>query len=221
MDGLPAVSEAHESPLHSTISKTLPATILTIRYRSDVDTTAKAQGPAVPRESEESGSDDSDTMSDVSSLTDSSLIENFRPSAVPLSPQIISVLIRMKDQIEDRIRSRLHLAKAHPQGTRQCPAGSSSGCGSSASGSLSGGWGSARNLGGYDCFPMKPARGNDGHDSDAEDSDGENRNERSAAGLTGDRPKRFACVFFKRYPNSKELKGVCRNSGWDSMHRLK
>ncbi|KAK0722671.1 hypothetical protein B0T26DRAFT_870690, partial [Lasiosphaeria miniovina] len=63
--------------------------------------------------------------------------------------------------------------------------------------------------------------GGDGHDSDADDGDDEERNKQSVPTL-GDCPKGgLACIFFKRYPASENLSGACLGPGWPSVHRVK
>ncbi|GAB1316364.1 hypothetical protein MFIFM68171_06574 [Madurella fahalii] len=213
----PEVSDV-QKPLHSSMSKTLPATALTV---CGAEAAAESRSSVALRGSRGSDFDESDTMSDITSCTESSLVETFQALTTPLTPQLLSVLICMKEKIDNRITSRLQSVVAHPQGTRQCPAGPSSGFGSSASGFLPGDWSSVHGLGGYGGSRQQPARGGDGHDSEADDGDDDDRNKQSVLDL-GDRSKgRLACVFFKRYPNSEKLSGACLGPGWDSVHRLK
>ncbi|KAK3379652.1 hypothetical protein B0T24DRAFT_675417 [Lasiosphaeria ovina] len=193
---------------------TLPAT-------RGADAAAKSGSSPAPGESRETflDSDESDSASDTTSRTDSSLVETFRASTAPLTPQLLSVLTCMKEEVDDRIRSRLQSVVTHPQGARQCPPGSPS-----PSGFLPGVSVSAHFFGGYNGGPrQQPARGTggEGHDSEADDSEDEDMNKQSELPLRDSSRGGLACVFFKRYPGNQNLSGACLGPGWHSVHRLK
>ena len=62
----------------------------------------------------------------------------------------------------------------------------------------------------------------DGHNSGTDDGGDEERNKQRPTSNLGDRPNgRFACPFFKRYPESEKLTKACYGPGWRTVHRVK
>ncbi|KAK0711768.1 hypothetical protein B0H67DRAFT_555696 [Lasiosphaeris hirsuta] len=212
------VSDPQNPASHSTPSKALPATVLAVRCAVGA---AEAHTPASRRGSQESSFDESERMSDISSRTESSLIDTFLASNTPLTPQLVSVLICMTKKMDDRIKLRLQSVGAHPQGARQCPAGSKSGFGSSASGFTPEMWNHVHYPSGYGTSRQQPAGDGDEDDSEADDDDGKGMNKESVSDLGNCSKGGLACVFFKRFPNSKKLSKACLGPGWNSVHRVK
>ena len=157
-----------------------------------------------------------------------SLIDTFLASAAPQTPQLVSVLISLTEKLDDRIKSDLQSLGEFLQGMRQCPAGQQqSGFGSSASGFNANAWSHARNPSGYGTSRQQPTGGGDENDSEADDDDDDDdedpNNLKESVSDLGDSSEGepLACVFFRRYPNSKNLARSCLGPGWKSPHRLK
>jgi hypothetical protein len=168
----------------------------------------------------ERGNDNSDTMSEIVSNSEMSIIGTAQTLhvAAPFSPQLLSVLMTMKEEIVDRIRPRLQsMITSDTHGTHQHPAGQPSSSSSPASGLHS-----ARGLGPSRKHRQRRNHDDDGHDSGAEDGDNEEMEKQALASDSGLHPKRrFACIFLKRFPESKSLTGACHGPGWVSVHRIK
>ena len=168
-------------------------------------------------------SDDEDTMSDVTDHTDLSLIEEFDASPTPFDPILLSVLISLKEEVVDRIRRRLQTMMLQSAGTQQRPmqddnSSSSSSQPPSANAdkiSLTTSLPTGRKRALDEDEGSNPGRGagDDGEKRKRMDSTSRTRRE--------ERLRKFACPFYKRYPDSENLQKACHRSGWGSVHRTK
>lgn len=162
----------------------------------------------------------SDTMSEIVSNSEMSIIETAQAlhTVAPFSPRLLSLLVSMKEEIVDRIRPRLQsMTTSDTHGTRQHPAGQESSSGSPTSGPHS-----ARRPGPSRRYRQQRNHDDDSYDSGADDGDNEDMEKQASTPGFGVHPKkRFACIFLKRFPESKDLTGACHGPGWISVHRLK
>lgn len=163
----------------------------------------------------ETGESDSE---DANSTTDNggpSIIEAFVASGAPFNPQISPVLISIKDDIVDRISLKLQSITVHPgqHGARQHPYS-----GSVSSASELQGAGSWRGIGASRGSRRRRADEDDDI-SGRDNSDDQERNSRASA--LGPGGQKFACPFFKRYPESDKLGRRCYGPGWPTVHRVK
>jgi hypothetical protein len=162
--------------------------------------------------------DDEDAMSDVTDHTDLSLREAFDASPTPFDPILLSVLISLKEEAVDRIRPRLQTMMLQGAGTQQHPMQDDN---SNSSPSQS----HAGNADRISVTTGLPARGKRALDED-ENEDGDDGERRKRRDFTskpqlGERLRKFACPFCKRYPKSNNLQKSCHGPGWVSVHRVK
>ncbi len=168
-------------------------------------------------------SDDEDTMSDVTDHTDLSLIEAFNASPTPFDPILLSVLISLKEEVVNRIRRRLQTMMLQRAGNEQRSMqdeNSSSSSSQSPSGSAdkvslttSSSTGRKRAL-------DEDEGSNSGRGGDDDD---EKRKRMASTSKTRleERLRKFACPFYKRYPESEKLQKSCHGPGWPTVHRTK
>ncbi|KAK1750541.1 hypothetical protein QBC47DRAFT_393680 [Echria macrotheca] len=170
----------------------------------------------------ESGTDSSDALSDIASNTGLAIMEAFQTAVAPLRTQLLSVLIYMRDETVDRIGRRLEaLIAPGPHGMRQHGAGQYSSSGASASGLPNGHRNPGRGLGSSRKSQQLGDRNDDGDDSGADDDNEGTQKHSLGSGSGSHAQPRFACVFLKRYPDSKRLTGPCYGPGWVDVHRVK
>ena len=169
---------------------------------------------------EDSDYEDADTVSNCTDDSEVSIIEAFAASEALLSPQIISALLSIQDDIVDRISLTLHSIAVHhgQHGTRQHPY-YPSGSVSSTSGFQ--GTGSWRGSGASRGSGRKRANEDDDDTSERGGSDDDKAgNNRGSAALRPE-SRKFACPFLKRYPNNNKLGRRCYGPGWPTVHRVK
>lgn len=175
-------------------------------------------GSEYTEETGESDFEDNDSVSDMADNNGISLIEAFIASTAlksPLSPQICSVLSRVIDKTVDRITSKLQSMIVHPHnhhGARQHPYSGSASDPNQASGSRRGTNGSRSSRW------RRVGEDND-QNSGRDNGDDENNNRWGSSSGLGN-PK-FACPFFKKYPENDKLAGSCYGPGWPDVHRVK
>ncbi len=172
-------------------------------------------------------SDDDDTMSDVTDHTDLSLIEAFDASPTPFDPILLSLLMSLKEEAVDRIRRRLQTMMLQGGGTQQRPMQDNNANSSSSQSHTR----NADRISGTIGLPNGRKRALDEDEDEDEDGnpgqgggdDGERKKRRDLTSGTqlGERLRKFACPFCKRYPNSKKLPKSCHGPGWPSVHRVK
>ncbi|KAK5653818.1 hypothetical protein OQA88_7976 [Cercophora sp. LCS_1] len=169
-------------------------------------------------EPEDEEDEDEDALSDVTDHTDLSLIEVFEPSGTPNSSMLLSLLVTLKEGVIDRIKSELAPTRLRLDGTRQHAGQQHSGTSfSSPPGFLPG---SASDTSAFS--GRQKRRLGDGEDPfDEDDGDEERRKRASRPRLADLLQRRFACPFFKRYPDNTGLHKSCLGPGWSSVHRVK
>ncbi len=175
-----------------------------------------------PDETAQDISEDEDTMSVVTDHTDLSLIEEFDASPTPFDPILLLVLISLKEEAVDHITRRLQTMMLQSAGTQRPVQDNNPG--SSSSQPPSGDAGKS-SLAATLTTGRKRALDEDegGNPGRGDGDDGEKRKRIESTSKT--RPeeplKRFACPFYKRYPESEKLQKSCRGPGWPDVHRTK
>ena len=170
-------------------------------------------------------SDDEDTMSDMTDYTDNSLVDAFEAFDPALTTALLPLLISIKEKAVERLISRIQASVSFSTAlanTRQEPAGEASSGGSH---SVSDGAGSRSFL------PAEPfgrkrgacdSSGQRNGDREEDDDDGEVRKwQQPTMSFLQKVSGRFACPFYKMYPESESLTKSCKGPGWDSVHRVK
>ena len=170
-------------------------------------------------------SDDEDTMSDVTDHTDLSLIEAFDASPTPFDPILLSVLISLKEEVVDRIRRRLQTMMLQSAGNQQRPMQDNNSSPSSSEAPS----GNADRISVTTGLPTRRKRAFDEDEDEGRNpgrrggDDGEKRKRKDSTSRTQleERLRKFACPFYKRYPNSENMQKACHGPGWGSVHRVK
>jgi hypothetical protein len=170
-------------------------------------------------------SDDEDTMSDVTDHTDLSLIEAFDASPTPFDPILLSVLISLKEEVVDRIRRRLQTMMLQSTGSQQRPMQDDNSSPSSSESPS----GNADRISVTTSVPTRRKRALDEDEDEGRNpgrqggDDGEKRKRKDSTSRTQleERLRKFACPFYKRYPNSENMQKACHGPGWGSVHRVK
>lgn len=167
-------------------------------------------------ETEDGGSEDTDSELDATDGSSASIIEAFLASEATVSPRILPVLLGIQDDILERISVKLKSITVHPSphGARQHPYSSPTSPTSNLQGT-----GSRRAAG-------ASSRGSQGRRADEDDdisgrdnSDGQEKNSRKP--VLGPGGQMFACPFFKRYPGNAKVAQSCSRRGWPRVHRLR
>ncbi|KAH6985853.1 hypothetical protein BKA56DRAFT_579251 [Ilyonectria sp. MPI-CAGE-AT-0026] len=168
--------------------------------------------------------DNDDGTSDITEHTDLSLIEAFEASQMPFDPVLLSVLMSLKDEVVDRVKRKLELMWLQAHGTRQHPSNQAS---SSLPSSEQNGESTEKTSPRRDSTTYRKRPLSNDEDGDAaggrDDDDGERRKRKDTAlrSTAGERLRKFACPFCKRYPKSENLQKSCYGPGWNSVHRVK
>ncbi|KAF4449294.1 hypothetical protein F53441_7412 [Fusarium austroafricanum] len=217
--GFDCESRRDDSPTH---------TMMQSRSRKDwSETIASGHGSSATSIEEETSSasatDDNDGASDVTDYTDISLIERFESFLVPSNIALLSALMSIKDEVISRMVRRAQLATPSAQGVRQHVSGKAQSTQfvSEDSGTSSSNNSSHRHL------PNARKRLLDNDDQGYDAGDGGDEKERrtredlTSALLPSQRTQKFACPFYKKYPESSSLPKSCHGPGWQSVHRVK
>jgi hypothetical protein len=217
---LPASTSVTSAPVLTSLDASAATELSTLSTQLSSLHHAELDGPT--DELSESDTDSSDVLSGITSDAELAIIEAFQASVAPFSTQLLSVLMSMRDETVDRVRPRLQAMIApNPHGTRQHPAGQHYGSGASTSSLPNGNWNSAHGLGSSRKSRQLEVHNDDGDDSGVDD-DNEGTQKHKPASGSGPYPQtRFACVFFKRFPESKRLTRPCYGPGWVDVHRIK
>ena len=163
----------------------------------------------------EEDSDSEDTMSDVTDYTDTSLIEAFEASPTPFDPALLSVLLSLKEDITHRIKHKLQTTLTQATG--------SSNSSSKPPTSNTNSYPLSRDGSSRQKRPLRRDDDNNGDDEQSDRDDGEKKKRPNASQMSQriGQPRKLACPFFKRYPDSSNLHTSCRARGWDTGHRVK
>jgi hypothetical protein len=175
----------------------------------------------VPSALANSATDDDDGASDVTEFTDLSLIEAFEASPTLSNAVLLSALLSIKDEVVLRVNNRLRLLLA--DGLRQRPS-NETGTGQVASQSMRGTVSDGIN-GGQSSDNWKRSIDSDAEGNDTGNGGDENKRRRNgdiAIKVVSEKLMgKFACPFYKRYPESGNLQKSCHGPGWQSVHRVK
>ncbi|KAK0641155.1 hypothetical protein B0T16DRAFT_209796 [Cercophora newfieldiana] len=167
---------------------------------------------------DEATSDSEDSiMSDTTYSTDTSLIEAFEASPFPLNPELLSVLLSLEGDIMDRIKQ-----KAQPATTTQADGGSAPSSRQPAPSPSE--HRTSRGNFGHRKRQFRKADDDDDDDGESDRDDGDKRQKPNSAfpeSHPKHLPRKLACPFYKRHPNSGDLHKSCRFSGWKTGHRIK
>lgn len=167
--------------------------------------------------------DNDDGTSDITEHTDLSLIEAFEALPMPFDPVLLSVLVSLKDEVVERVKCKLELMRLQAHGTQQHPSNQAS---SSRHSSEQNGESTEKPSPRLDSttYRKRPlSNDEDGDTAGGGDDDGERRKRKDNAlrSTAGERLRKFACPFCKRYPKSENLQKSCHGPGWNSVHRVK
>ncbi len=167
-------------------------------------------------------SDSDDSMSEFSDYTDVSLLEAFDSNPIPFSPVLLSILVKIKEDVLALVRERVQTFLRSRDG-QHCHAnegGSDSPGSESASPSTQEGT-SSWNQRNSRKRALSDKQDGDGPDRGDDGGDKKRRNPQTASQtLLESRLRKLACPFYKRYPDQKWPKRSCHGPGWSSHHRV-
>ncbi|KAK0620695.1 hypothetical protein B0T14DRAFT_236361 [Immersiella caudata] len=193
------------------------------RGTSPLESSATSAGDLEHSRSSQENSDIEETMSDVTDHTDLSLIEAFEALPTRLNPAFLSLLVTLKEEVVRRIQQRLQTIFLQGHGTQERPTQPSA----PGSGQPETSAGSTSRTDFLRALPTLRKRAFEGDDNDSfRRRDGDDWEKRKREDITPkvqlkDQLRKFACPYYKKYPESDKLSKSCRAPGWDSVHRVK